>query len=182
MMLLGAVVAAVVSVGTIAYILSFYIQGDITRRYDCAVVFGAAVWPGGEASPALRGRTNAAADAYERGDVSCLILSGADSAYGRHEVDVMLDIVYERGVDLADVELDYNGANTKTTIDNLNSARSYLLVSNDFHLARITMLATQRGDLTFGVLGSDYVDDRYAREPFFVLREAVALWYYALVR
>lgn len=170
---------ALVGLGTLAYILSFYVQSD-TQRHDCIVVFGAAVWPGGKPSPALHDRTHAGVDAYERGEADCLVFSGADSAYGKHEVDVMLDIAYEREVELEDVELDYKGRNTKQTILNLDPERSYLLVSNDFHLARINLLATQRGDLEFEVQGSDYLQERYTREPFFILREIVAFWYYVL--
>jgi vancomycin permeability regulator SanA len=92
----------------------------------------------------------------------------------------MRDIAYEREVARADIELDYEGYNTRQTILNLDASRSYLLVSNDFHLARINLLATQRGDLEFGIQGSDYLQERYTREPFFILRELVAFWYYAL--
>tara|TARA_B100000745_G_scaffold205495_1_gene135825 strand:- start:8442 stop:8972 length:531 start_codon:yes stop_codon:yes gene_type:complete len=172
-------VVVLAGMGTVAYIVSFYVQGDTTTR-DCAVVFGAAVWPGGEASPALRDRTYAGIDAYERGQVNCLVFSGSDSAYNKHEVDVMLDIAYKRGVAPDDIELDYKGSNTKQTILNLDTSRSYLLVSNDFHLARISLLATQREGLDFEVMGSDYLQRRYTREPFFILREAAAFWYYVL--
>ena len=165
-------------VGTLVHIVSLY-PAVGTTQHDCAVVFGAAVWPGGNPSDALSDRTHTAIDAYEQGQVSCLVFSGADSAYGKHEVDVMIDIAYERGVALEDIELDYDGVNTRQTILNLAPDRSYLLVSNDFHLARISLAANQR-DLDFEVQHSVYRHGRYRREPFFVLREAVAFWYYAL--
>jgi len=166
---------------TLAYVFSFYGHAS-TGTHDCAVVFGAAVWPGGNPSHALSDRTHEAIDLYEERRVSCLVLSGADSAYGKHEVDVMLDIAYERKVDLEDLELDYMGRNTKETIQNLDSGRSYVLVSNDFHLARIHLLATQRGLDDFDVHRSVYRQGRYTREPFFVLREVVAFWYYVFDR
>lgn len=164
--------------GTFAYIASFYGHKSVDAR-DCAVVFGAAVFPGGNPSPALADRTHTAIDAYESGQVACLVFSGADSAYGKHEVDVMLDIAYERGIDLEDVQLDYEGLNTQKTIHNLDISYSYLLVSNDFHLARIQLLARERDKLEFDVQASTYLSGRYSREPFFVLREIVAFWYYA---
>lgn len=171
--------ALLIALSTLVYIFSFYTHVS-TQQYDCAVVFGAAVWPGGNPSHALSDRTHAAIDAYDRNQVSCLIFSGADSAYGTHEVDVMLDIAYEREVELEDVELDYDGDNTKQTVSNLDPNRSYLLVSNDFHLARINLFAHQLGLHDYDVHRSVYRHGRYTREPFFVLREMVAFWYYAI--
>lgn len=159
---------------------SFYNHVN-TQEQDCAVVFGAAVWPGGNPSHALADRTHAAIDIYEEGYVSCLIFSGADSAYGKHEVDVMLDIAYERKVELEDVELDYSGTNTKQTIQNLDDSRSYVLVSNDFHLARINLLATKAGISDFKLHSSKYRLGRYTRESFFLMREIVAFWFYAFL-
>ena len=174
----GVLVAAVISVGTFVYILSFY-TATSSESHDCAVVFGAAVWPGGEPSHALSDRINTAIDAYENEQVSCLVFSGADSAYGKHEVDVMLDVAYERGVQLEDLELDYEGTNTQKTVENLSTDRSYLLVSNDFHLARINLFA-QRAELDFALEHSRYEHGRYRKEAFFLFREAVAFWYYMI--
>jgi len=55
-----------------------------------------------------------------------------------------------------------------------------LFVSNDFHLARISLLARKEGIKKFAVQRSPYRFGRYSREPFFVAREIVAFWYYAL--
>lgn len=171
---LGVVVACV---GTFFYILTFYVQNDVAV-HDCAVVFGAAVWPGGVASHALSDRVHAGIDVYEQGKVSCLVFSGAPSVYGKHEVDVMLDVAYERGVALEDIELDYGGLNTRQTIENLDPSRSYLLVSNDFHLARIHLLARKSALKEAQVYRSPYRFGRYTKEPQFVFREIVAFWYY----
>ncbi|PCI90300.1 hypothetical protein COB18_00915 [Candidatus Kaiserbacteria bacterium] len=173
--------AVFITVGTLGYIFSFYTGDTQDTRYDCAVVFGAAVWPGGIPSHALADRTHEAIDRYVDGQVSCLVFSGADSVYGKHEVDVMIDIADEREVTLEDIELDYEGGNTKKTIQNLNTDRSYLFVSNDFHLARISLLARQVGIEKFDVQKSEYRFGRYSRESFFVFRELVAFWYYAFV-
>lgn len=180
--ILGAFVAgiALIALGTLVYILSFYAQAS-TQQYDCAVVFGAAVWPGGNPSHALSDRTHTAIDIYNRNQVACLVFSGADSAYDKHEVDVMVDIAYEREVAFEDIELDYDGDNTKQTIANLEPERSYLLVSNDFHLARIKLFARQLELGEYGVHSSEYRHGRYTREPFFILREIAAFWYYVLV-
>lgn len=145
-------------------------------------MFGAAVWPGGSPSHALADRTNTAIDRYQAGQVACLIFSGADSVYGRHEVDVMRDIAEERGVDITDITFDYRGDNTQQTIERLDPQYSYLFISNDFHLARINLLARQAGLTDIGFYRSDYQRGRYNRETFFVFRETAAFWYYAFAR
>ena len=176
-----ALVGAILFGGTILYIFSFYERNTLTQRHACAVVFGAAVWPGGEPSHALADRVHAAIDLYQQELVSCLVFSGAPSAYDKHEVDVMLDVAYERAVTLEDVELDYDGDNTRATIQNLAKDRSYVLVSNDFHLARIDMLAHKAGLERFSVFSSPYRFGRYGKESQFVAREVAALWYYAVL-
>lgn len=170
-------IIVLVEAGTLLYVLSFYSEKSLDT-FDCAVVFGAAVWPGGNPSHALSDRVNEAIDIYENKRVGCLVFSGADSAYGKHEIDVMLDIAYERKVELEDIELDYQGLNTQQTIRHLDPSRSYLLISNDFHLARIHLLAWQQGISNFALHSSDYRMGRYSREPYFLLRETIAFWYY----
>jgi vancomycin permeability regulator SanA len=156
-------------------------------EYDCVVVFGAAVWPGyfgPVASHALRDRTLSAVDLYNNKLTQCIILSGGESIYGAHEVDVMTDILLENNVPESVIELDREGVNTIATINNLNKSRSYILVSNDFHLARIGLLAQRAGlgDAGFALHAAEYrVGGRYRREYYFTAREAVALWYYFFV-
>jgi len=170
--------------GTGLYIVSFYdeVEQRNARNYDCTVVFGAAVRPGGVASDALRDRIETAMDIYDAGYTDCIILSGADSVYGRHEVDVMLDIAYERGVNYEDVVVDYDGKNTQATIAHLNPNRSYAFISNDFHLARISLLARLAGIRDFTTIASSYRHGRYTDETFFLFREIIAFWYYAFTR
>lgn len=169
------------AVGTFAYLFSFYNIPHTVYDADCIVVFGAAVWPGGNPSDALSDRVYEAINIYNSTGPRCLLFSGADSVYGKHEVDVMLDIAYEEGVDLADIELDYNGTNTKQTIANLDPSRAYILISSDFHLARINLLARQAGLDRIHVVGSTYRHGRYTSEPFLIIREVGAFWYYVFV-
>jgi vancomycin permeability regulator SanA len=189
------VVAAGLFVITIVYVLSFYPhQASETR--DCAVVFGAAVWPGSYGpipSHALADRTLAAVDVYKRGLVQCIIASGADSIYGAHEVDVMTDILLEEGILSEDIILDRQGIDTRTTIEHLDKRLSYILISNDFHLARIGLLAQRAGlaERGFSLHAAPYVSGltsggsvesaRYSREPYFVFRETIAFWYYFFI-
>ena len=175
---------------TLLHILSFYPQ-QASRSADCIVVFGAAVWPtsfGPTASHALSDRTLTAASLYKRGLSDCIILSGADSIYGAHEVDIMTDLLLTQDIPEDALILDREGVNTIATINHLDTSKSYILLSNDFHLARIGLLA-QRAGLSgqgFTLYAAQYgagsglvgLSARYSRESYFVFREGVAWWYY----
>lgn len=175
-------VVGVFVVGTISYIYTTAnnFASAVSSKADCAVVFGAAVYPGGVASGALYERTYTAVQLYKNGSVTCLVLSGADSAYNAHEVDVMRDIALANEVPPEVLEFDHDGQNTRTTLMHLNPERSYVLVSNDFHLPRINLLAQKVGLKKYTLMPSVYLNGRYTRETSFVFREAVALWYYAV--
>ena len=164
--------------GTLAYVHSYKTHIPQYTNVDCAVVFGAAVYPGGVASGALFERTRTAVDLFQEGIVSCIVLSGAESAYNAHEVDVMRDIALAEGVPLSALEFDHEGENTLHTLEHLSLERSYALVSNDFHLARIDLLARRVGLTEYVLVPSVYTNGRYTREWLFAFREAVALWYY----
>jgi len=171
------------------HVLSFY-SHQADEPADCIVVFGAAVWPGyygPVASHALADRTLAAASLYRQSLSNCIILSGADSVYGAHEVDIMTDLLLEANVPQEVIVLDRDGTDTFATVEHLDKSKSYILVSNDFHLARIGLLA-QRAGLQeagsptrpgFALHASEYSSaGRYTREPYFIFRETVALVYY----
>ena len=178
--LIGILLSVALLLGaTFVYVRSF--SGTTsTGTHDCAVVFGAAVWPGGSPSHALEDRTLEAIDLYKEGLVKCLIFSGAQSAYGIHEVDVMNIMAKDREVEDSMIVLDYEGVNTLKTIQNLDPTLSYIFVSNDFHLARIALLARKLGLTRYDVYASEYRNGRYGKEMQFVVREVGAFWYYAL--
>ncbi len=174
---------SVLFVFTVINIFSYY-PSVANAPVDCIVVFGAAVWPGDfgpVASHALKDRTLGAVELYKKGLANCIVLSGAESVYGAHEVDIMTDILLENDIPLDIVELDREGVNTLATIENLDKNRSYIFVSNDFHLARINLLAKRTGlsENDFSLYPAKYITaGRYQREWYFTLREVVAIWYY----
>ena len=177
------IMSIVVFLLTLLHIFSFYSHKTLETR-GCAVVFGAAVWPthfGPVASHALSDRTLTAASLYKSGLVDCIVLSGADSIYGAHEVDIMTDLLIDADIPENIIELDRIGLDTRATIEHLDKSRSYVLISNDFHLARIGLFAQRRGlnDTGFSLHSASYISGgRYTKEPYFVFRDAVAFWYY----
>lgn len=172
--LLGAGVFAV-SAGLVAY----FWNATTTEEKDCAVVFGAAVWRDNIPSHALFDRTKTAIALYKNNQVECIVLSGGPSRYGEHETEVMRQLAHEYyGVDVEDLVLDHNGINTLATIRNLDKSRSYIFVSNDFHLARITLMAHMNGIADFALMRATYHEGSYARLPRFVAHEIVGIVYY----
>ncbi len=184
---IGALVLAAAFLCTVVYVYRFGAQhtaiptATAAQQPRCAVVFGAAVWPGGAPSDALRDRIEGAVALYEDGIVHCLVLSGAPSAYNAHEAEVMRDVALARDVPLEDMYFDYTGMSTLATLSHLATSTPYVLVSNDFHLARISLLARTLGIEHFALFAAPYQHGRYIKETEFVIREAVALWYYELV-
>lgn len=179
MILWGSVVAAFVFAVSFFWVLHFYDSAADTSR-DCGVVFGAAVWRDDIPSHALLDRTLEAANIYKSGRVSCIILSGGASTYGAHEVDVMQKILLENGIPQEVLVFDKGGINTRATLQNLDPTKSYVLISNDFHLARINLLAKKRSLTHFDVHASTYKHGRYPKEPYFFYREVIANIYYFL--
>lgn len=179
----GAILIATLAVAVFAVVLlmahvqSFYGSEAVVPK-DCVVVFGAAVAPGAKPTRALYDRTKSAAEIYKKGLVRCVILSGAPSVYGAHEVDVMREIMLDEGVKVNDLFFDFEGFNTQQTIENLDKKKSYILVSNDFHLARINLLAKRTGLKDFTLQASTYNKGRPQNELYWVVREMIAVIYY----
>ncbi len=163
------------------YIFSFYSQGfNDLKKADCAVVFGAAVTPDKQASNVLKDRTLTAIELYKEGKVDCLVFSGANSAFGVHEVDVMLQMSQKFQVPTNVVTKDYEGVNTCSTISHLNKNKRYILVSSNFHLARIGFFA-DFFNLSYQLYPASQTSGHYNKEVFFFVREIFANWYYRFV-
>lgn len=173
---------------SISGIILFFviIAGNILLHYndtadtkkDCAVVFGAAVWGVDTPSHALRDRTMSAVELHNNNYVSCIVLSGGESTFGAHEVAVMQQIVLDNSVPNDALLLDHDGYNTRATIANLDPSFSYIIVSNDFHLARINLFAKRFDLKDYSLHASEYLSGRYKKEPRFFLREMIAIPYY----
>ena len=161
------------------YVLSFYNQ-KAKEKADFIVVFGSAVWPNKQASFSMIDRVKEASELYKKGFSKQIIMSGAESAYGAHETDIMKKLAISYGVDSKDILLDKQGLNTCRSISNLQKGKSYIFVSNDFHLARISFLAKRAGIENFQVHASKYNFGEYLKQQFFFAREIFALWFYIL--
>jgi len=144
-----------------------------------ALVFGAAVNPDNSASDAMKDRVLEGVRLYKRGQVKKIIVSGAPSVYGKHEADLMASLAESFGVKKEDIIIDKFGMNTCNSIKNLDKSKSYIMVSNGYHLARIDYLS-RYFSVKHKLQSSKYLYGVYAKRTFFVLREIIAYWYYLL--
>lgn len=181
-LLIVVAIIAVVAIGMLltstVLVVRFY-EAVTTEKKTCAVVFGAAVWKDNIPSHALFDRTKTAVALYKNNQVDCLVLSGGPSRYGEHETEVMRQLVHEY-YDIAEknLVLDHDGINTLATIRNLDKSKTYIFVSNDFHLARIAIMAHTNGIKNFALMQATYHEGRYTKEPQFFLHEVIGILYY----
>jgi vancomycin permeability regulator SanA len=168
--------------GLLLHLLTFGAT-DYRRPADAAVVFGAAVRASGAPSQALRDRTLTACELYHQGLVRTLVLSGGrDPRAPISEPVCMARIAREAGVPARALILDEHGATTDASVRGVRALaqvhgwRRVLLVSHDYHLARISMSARRAGLDAATVPAEEPVP--LGPKPWFVLREMAAYAFY----
>jgi vancomycin permeability regulator SanA len=152
--------AAAVFVLTAAAISISGLRED-PRPADVAVVFGSKVEVNGVPAPTLQTRLDRAAEVYHAGLVKAVLVSGGLGKEGHDEAQVMADDLAAQGVPREVIVIDRQGNNTLLTAQHTRALaetygwRSFLLVSNFYHLPRAR--------LTFTRLGLEPVFTTYAR-------------------
>ncbi len=104
-----------------------------------AIVFGAAVYPGGRPSPVLADRVTAAAELYHAGKVQKLLLSGDNRTVNYNEPGAMMAYARDLGVPAAAMQPDYGGRRTYDTCyraRHIFQVKKAILVTQAFHLPR----------------------------------------------
>ncbi|MDI3406295.1 SanA/YdcF family protein [Streptomyces cavernicola] len=138
-------------------------------RAQVAVVFGAGLW-GGEPSPYLAHRLDAAAELYRAGSVEVVLVTGDNSREEYDEPDAMRRYLTARGVPDRRIVSDYAGFDTW---DSCVRAREIfgvdraVLISQGFHIRRAVALCQDAGVESYGVGVAEPHD---------------ATWYYGGVR
>ena len=167
----------------LAHVLTFGAT-DYRRPADAIVVFGAKAQPDGAPSQVLLDRTMTAVALWRAGYAPRLIFSG-----GHNEPDVMARLAREGGVPASAIVLDRGGLNTAATMGFLRRLSAegagggrprFLAVSNDFHNARIRLLAERLGLDCRTVPAHEPVGLTW--RPYFIARECAALPVYYLTR
>ncbi|MDF1700063.1 MAG: YdcF family protein [Planctomycetota bacterium] len=152
---------------------------DYARPADAAVVFGAAVRASGQPSQALRDRTVAACELYHRGLVDRIVLSGGrDPRAPLSEPECMAVICQTQGVPAEALVFDEAGVNTQASVESTrvlarrHGWRRVLMVSHDYHLARIQMVCRKAGVRAYTVPAAE--SRPMLLKPWFTLRELAA--------
>jgi len=184
---------AVLFWGFIVFLLWFFIHtifviwvglnGEV-KRADVAIVLGNKVNENGIPSPRLQSRLDRAIRLYQEGTIKKIIVSGGQGVEGHEEADIMREVLVKTGISEADIITDRNGNDTFKTAQNGKSImetqgfKTVIVVTQYYHIAR-TKLAFRR----FGVkpVYSAYAEmGPEIRDPYALIREFVAYYYYLL--
>jgi uncharacterized SAM-binding protein YcdF (DUF218 family) len=143
---------------------------------------GAAVWRDRKPSDALEYRLTKAAELYNTGRAPWVIVTGGGEG-NYAEAEVMADWLVERGVPRDAIIVENYSATTRDSGNNVArimkrlDLKTALVVSQWFHVARTRLCLEQEGADTYAMpCGGNTL----VKEPWFVLREMVALPLYAL--
>ncbi|MDO8322554.1 MAG: YdcF family protein [Phenylobacterium sp.] len=130
------------------------------------VIFGAAVWPDGHPSPALRRRVAYGRRAAEERPDAVVFCSGGVGRHGPSEASLMARLLIEAGLDPARIALDEH---SRDTMENVAAAAAFIraeglegavICSDGYHLPRCRMLfraaglASRAGPVTKGYAGT----------------------------
>lgn len=180
---LGVLVAICIAVVFLVMFILSRFDGQASLPADCAIVFGAAVY-GNRPSPAVLRRVRAAVDLYHGKMVRRLFMTGGKGGNDQlTEAEVMQGIALRDGVPLRDITLEKRARSTmeniRFTIPLAGECTSVLAVSDEYHLARIELLARRAGWRNLQTYPAAPPESRQ-REVHSLLRETVGYLYYQL--
>jgi uncharacterized SAM-binding protein YcdF (DUF218 family) len=160
---------------------------DEARPADGIVVLGAAVFEGGEPSPALEARVAHAVRLYRRGLAPVIVVTGGAGAYPPSEAEVMARLALEAGVPAKALILETQAHTTQQSVRLTSSLleergiQSIIVVSSPFHLFRATRMYRDVGYAAYGSAPQDdplWRNARSRREH--IVREAWCFVLYIL--
>jgi uncharacterized SAM-binding protein YcdF (DUF218 family) len=160
-------------------------EGNAEFPVDCAVVFGAAVYRGSHAGPAIVRRVAAAADLYRNNNVNRLILSGGrGEGNAQSEAFVMRREALKQGVDMRDIVIEEQSRSTKENLRytrNLTSdCSSVVAISDQYHLGRIRLLAWRQGWFGLQIYPAQNREPVTGTERWSFQREVFGVLYYGM--
>jgi uncharacterized SAM-binding protein YcdF (DUF218 family) len=158
------------------------------RNADVIIILGAGVWENGP-SPALRARTNHAAELLKKGYAEHVILSGGLGDYPPSEAEAMKGILLQLGISPEQLFLEDQAINTVENIKyskeimDQQGWKTALIVSDTFHLKRALFVAQDYGIEAFGAPAKNSVlyQNKSLRVSY-TLREVAAISKYHTIR
>jgi vancomycin permeability regulator SanA len=170
------VVVGVLDIGVVFGFATY--RPGLPEKVDAVVVLGAAIY-----SPAIINRTLTALDLYKQGKVDVMVLSGGKIAdRDISEAGYMKKVIDKNSEGSVSVLIDDKSSSTYENIHNTRSllpeAKSLIIVSDSFHLARAVILAKRAGFKNVYWASPDQgyysVDDK----RYYYFREFLAMiWY-----
>ena len=152
--------------------------------YDVIVVLGAAVWPGGQPSPALQRRILHAVDLLQRGYAAYLLVTGGLGKYPPAEAVVMQRLAVAHGIPpqhiLCEDQATSTFASALRCCDILRQRgwSRVLVVTDRYHLPRTLFAFWSCGLHAVGSAAPGKPSRRLRRRWYYYLREGLALpWY-----
>src|SRR5512136_2598376 len=183
LLLLGAISTAILIAFNVwlhaAYAQRIYASlADLPRDEQprIAIVFGAGLTRSGEPTPALYDRVATAADLYQHGLVSKLLLTGDNRFVNYNEPEAMRRTAVKLGVPDEDLVLDYAGRRTYDSCyraHEIFGVKRAILVTQAFHLDRALYLCNAFGLDSIGV-AADRRQYTTASQTWWSIREAAA--------
>jgi len=158
-------------------------RGHNSFPVECGIVFGSSVHRNNQAGPGIKRRVGTAANLYNDGKISRLILTGGKGDASKDsEALVMKREAMRRGVDPEDILLEEEAVSTWQNIANTKDLRSdcdgVVGISDRYHLARIRQIVAKQEEVL------DFYTYPAGDHPhlFFefksVVREALGILYY----
>ena len=126
--------------------------------YDCILVLGCQVWPGGAPSHMLEDRCRRGVELYHAGAAPVIIMSGDHGQWEYDEVSAMKQYAVNSGVPSSNVFMDHAGFSTYDSIyraRDIFGAKHILIVTQEYHMGRALYIA-QKLDLAAHGVTSDY--------------------------
>lgn len=126
---------------------------DVPER-PVALVLGAQIYPDGTPSPFLKGRLDLAADLYEAGKVSVILVSGDNRQEHYNEPDGMRNYLIRKGIPASKVVADYAGFDTYDSCvraKRIFGVDQLTVVTQEYHLPRAVATCTMVGVDATGV-------------------------------
>ena len=126
---------------------------DLPRR-EVAVVLGTSKYANGRLNGFYAGRMRAAAELYKSGTVDGILVSGDNGRQDYNEPEQMKADLVALGVPAEHITADYAGFRTLDSIyraGDVFGLRSYIVVTQAFHLPRALYLADQKGHDALGL-------------------------------
>jgi len=153
---------------------------DVNKRYEFALVPGAAVWSKNKPSPIFEGRIKKAHELFKQNTINKIIVIGSNAPGEISEAEAAQKFLLNLGIPNQKIILEPITSTTNEQIKYLHtskilqkSAREVLVISDSFHLTRITQICKFYNINGIGFSSSHKLT--LEKEIFYRTREGVAL-------